>query len=128
MHEIHVRILPSDIDTQTDMSWLERIYVHEKIFEEFKAAIVKVTLQLKVGDGTEPGVFLGPIQNAMQYERVKGFFEHVKDENFDIAVGGDIPTGKGYFVNPTIIDRPPETSRLVVEEPFGKSDRPTRMH
>lgn len=89
--------------------------------------MVKATLELKVGEGSEPGVFLGPIQNQMQYERVKGFFEHVKEEKFNIAAGGDIPTGKGYFINPTIIDRPPETSRLVVEEPFGKSVCPL-MH
>lgn len=83
--------------------------------------MVAATLSLKVGEGNEPGVFMGPIQNNMQYERVKGMFEHVKDEKLDIVTGGDIPSGKGYFVNPTIVDRPPETSRLVVEEPFGES-------
>lgn len=83
--------------------------------------MVAATLSLKVGEGNEPGVFMGPIQKNMQYERVKGMFEHVKEEKLEIAVGGDIPSGKGYFVNPTIVDRPPETSRLVVEEPFGVS-------
>ncbi|KAI7968782.1 hypothetical protein EIK77_002778 [Talaromyces pinophilus] len=84
-------------------------------------SMVAATLSLKVGEGNDPGVFMGPIQNNMQYERVKGMFEHVKDEKLDIVAGGDIPSGKGYFVNPTIVDRPPETSRLVVEEPFGES-------
>jgi acyl-CoA reductase-like NAD-dependent aldehyde dehydrogenase len=101
---------------------LKRVYVHEKIFEEFKAAMIKATLSLKVGEGNEPGVFLGPIQNQMQYDRVKSLFERVKEDRFDIAVGGDVPAGKGYFVNPTIVDRPPESSRLVVEEPFGMTN------
>lgn len=73
----------------------------------------------KVGPGDQPDVFLGPIQNSMQYTRVKGFFEDIKKENWKVAVGGDIPSGPGYFVTPTIIDQPSETSRIVVEEPFG---------
>lgn len=98
---------------------LKRIFVHEKIFEDFKAAMVKATKTLKMGEGNEPDVFLGPIQNSMQYERVKGFFVDVEKGNYDIAVGGTNPTGEGYFITPTIIDRPDENSRLVVEEPFG---------
>ena len=83
--------------------------------------MIAATRLLRVGEGNEPGVFMGPIQNQMQYERVKELYEHVKKEKLDISLGGDIPSGSGYFINPTIVDRPPETSRLVVEEPFGKS-------
>lgn len=95
--------------------------MHESIFDEFKAAVIQATEKLKVGEGNEPDVFLGPIQNSMQYEKVKGFFQDVKDNNYNIAYGGENPSGDGYFINPTIIDRPAEDSRLVVEEPFGKS-------
>ncbi|RAO68977.1 uncharacterized protein BHQ10_004989 [Talaromyces amestolkiae] len=98
---------------------LKRVYVHERIFEDFKAAMIAATRLLKVGEGNEPGVFMGPIQNKMQYERVKGLYEHVKEEKLDISLEGDIPSGSGYFINPTIVDRPPENSRLVAEEPFG---------
>jgi acyl-CoA reductase-like NAD-dependent aldehyde dehydrogenase len=56
----------------------------------------------------------------MQFERVKGFFADIEKEGMSIAVGGKNPGGTGYFITPTIIDRPPEDSRLVVEEPFGK--------
>lgn len=58
----------------------------------------------------------------MQYNRVKGFFEDVKNENYNVAVGGKNPEGEGYFITPTIVDRPSEKSRLVVEEPFGKPE------
>jgi len=98
---------------------IKRIYVHEKIIDQFRDAIVKHTKTLKLGEGNEEGVFLGPIQNKMQYERVKGFFDDAQSEKMNIAVGGVNPTGKGYFITPTIIDRPSETSRLVLEEPFG---------
>jgi acyl-CoA reductase-like NAD-dependent aldehyde dehydrogenase len=57
----------------------------------------------------------------MQYERVSGFFADIEKENWKVAVGGKIPSGSsGYFINPTIIDRPDEKSRIVVEEPFGR--------
>ena len=57
----------------------------------------------------------------MQYERVKGFFDDIEKEKWNVAVGGKNPEGKGYFITPTIIDRPKEDSRIVVEEPFGKN-------
>lgn len=81
--------------------------------------MVKHTKTLKVGDGTEEGVFLGPIQNSMQYERVKGFFDDIKKDGHKVVAGGENPTGPGYFINPTIIDQPKEDSRLAIEEPFG---------
>jgi acyl-CoA reductase-like NAD-dependent aldehyde dehydrogenase len=82
--------------------------------------MVNFTKTLKVGDGNEPGVFLGPIQNQMQYERVKGFFADIEKEKWKVAVGGKNDDGPGFFINPTIIDQPPDDARIVSEEPFGK--------
>ncbi|KAK5098231.1 hypothetical protein LTS08_006364 [Lithohypha guttulata] len=98
---------------------LKRIFVHEKIFDEFRDAMVEATNNLKMGEGNEPDVFLGPIQNSMQYDKVKGFFQDVEKQGYNIAVGGTNPSGEGYFITPTIVDRPAEDSRLVLEEPFG---------
>ncbi|KAH7072464.1 aldehyde dehydrogenase-like protein [Paraphoma chrysanthemicola] len=98
---------------------LKRIFVQESIADKFLQALVKATEQLKVGPGDQPDVFLGPIQNSMQYERVKGFFSDIEKENWKVAAGGTNPSGPGYFITPTIIDRPADTSRIVTEEPFG---------
>lgn len=70
----------------------------------------------------EQDVYLGPLQNAMQYERVKGFFSDIEKEDWKVAIGGTNPEGPGYFITPTIIDRPKEESRIVTEEPFGMSN------
>ncbi len=75
---------------------------------------------LQVGPGDQPDVYLGPIQNAMQYDKVKVFFSDIEKENLKVAVGGKIPEGKGYFITPTIIDRPGPDSKIVKEEPFGQ--------
>jgi acyl-CoA reductase-like NAD-dependent aldehyde dehydrogenase len=72
-----------------------------------------------MGDGREDGVFLGPVQNSMQYEKVKTFFSDIEKENWNVAVGGKNEGKTGYFITPTIIDRPADSSRIVTEEPFG---------
>ena len=100
---------------------LKRIYIHESIYEKFRDAAVAFTKTLKYGEGHEEGIFLGPIQNKMQFERVSGFFEDIEKSGQKVAVGGQVDGSKGYFVQPTIIDQPKDDSRLVVEEPFGMS-------
>src|SRR4051794_11000103 len=103
---------------------VKRIYIHQSIYNEFRDAMVEHTKTLKVGDGMDADVFLGPIQNSMQYERVQGFFNDIEKEGMKVAVGGKVPDSAGYFITPTIIDNPKEDSRLVQEEPFGKLDHP----
>ncbi|PBP15533.1 NAD-dependent aldehyde dehydrogenase [Diplocarpon rosae] len=98
---------------------VKRIYVHSKIIDAFRTALITHTKALKLGAGTDDGVFLGPVQNKMQYERVRSFFHDIESQKQRIAVGGSPPSGKGYFITPTIIDRPEEGSKIVVEEPFG---------
>ena len=105
---------------------IKRLYVHESIYDKFLTAMVEHTKTLKVGPGLEPDVFFGPVQNSMQYEKVKTLFSDIGKEGWKPAIGGTLPdrnsnrsTSKGYFITPTIIDNPPETSRIVTEEPFG---------
>ncbi|KAF3491865.1 aldehyde dehydrogenase [Arthroderma uncinatum] len=98
---------------------IKRLYVHEKIYDQFRDALVKHTEALKSGEGHTPDVFFGPIQNNMQYEKVKSLMEAINKEGVKPALGGKVEESKGYFITPTIIDNPPETSRIVTEEPFG---------
>ena len=52
-----------------------------------------------------------------------GFFEEIERQSWTVAYGGKNDTKtNGYFINPTIIDNPLETSRIAVEEPFGTSN------
>jgi acyl-CoA reductase-like NAD-dependent aldehyde dehydrogenase len=103
---------------------VKRIYVHRLIYPEFLAAVVAATKSFLVGDGFDDKVFLGPIQNSMQYERVQEFLKDIEDKKLKVAVGGNQSASgsdlrKGYFVYPTIIDNPSDDSRIVTEEPFG---------
>jgi len=86
--------------------------------------MVEFTKSIAVGDGFGENNFLGPIQNKMQYDRVNTFIDDIEKDSLKVVVGGSREEskkrGKGYFVNPTVIDNPSDSSRLVVEEPFGK--------
>ncbi|KAI3327315.1 aldehyde dehydrogenase [Xylariaceae sp. AK1471] len=100
---------------------IKRIYVHESIYDKFLAALVGTTKQFKTGDHTDPEAFFGPIQNRMQYEKLQKLYSQIGKEGLKTALGGEPgpKQGKGFFMPPTIIDNPPEDSRIVLDEPFG---------
>jgi acyl-CoA reductase-like NAD-dependent aldehyde dehydrogenase len=102
----------------------KRIYVHERIYDEFLERLVKV-VEGQFGiqeDGFAPSVF-GPVDNRVQYEVVKGIIEDCKNKGYNIVTGGKTEEvkGKGFWLPPTIVSRPPEESLLVQEEQFGQS-------
>lgn len=93
--------------------------VHEKIYDEFSKALVEAAKASKVGPGNEPDTVHGPINNKMQFDKVSEYIEDSKKNGHKFLVGGDIPKSKGYFIPLTLVDNPPEKSRVVAEEPFG---------
>ncbi|MFN3863983.1 MAG: aldehyde dehydrogenase family protein [Erythrobacter sp.] len=98
----------------------KRIYIHEDIYDELAAAIVEYAKTVKVGDGSEQGTGVGPIQNKKQYQRVIELIEDAKANGYKFLLGGDVdPSGTGYYVPITILDNPPEDARIVAEEQFG---------
>jgi len=99
---------------------IKRVYIHESIYEEFVQKMVAHAKTLKVGASDESDVVLGPIQNEMQYEKVKTFFADTKKNGYKFAYGEpEIQPSKGFFIQPAIIDNPPNDSKIVQEEPFG---------
>ncbi len=98
----------------------KRIYIHEDIYDDLSAAIAKVAEGVTVGDGSQQGTGVGPIQNKKQFERVCELIQDAKDNGYKFLSGGDVdPSGTGYFVPLTILDNPPEDARIVAEEQFG---------
>ncbi len=98
----------------------KRVYIHEDIYDELSAAIAEYAKNVKVGDGSQQGTGVGPIQNKKQYERVLELIQDAKDNGYKFLTGGDKdPSGTGYYVPITILDNPPEDARIVAEEQFG---------
>jgi len=98
----------------------KRIYIHEDVYDAVRDALVDYARTVKVGNGADAGTELGPIQNAQQYEKIQEFFADAHDKGHTFVLGGEIDTSApGMFVPVTLVDNPPEDSKLVVEEPFG---------
>lgn len=99
---------------------IKRLYVHRSFHTDFVAAFVDYAKTVKVGDGLDPDVGLGPVQNKMQFDKLKTFLHDIKANGQKIAFGGDIDeTQSGYFFPITVVDNPPEDSKIVQEEQFG---------
>jgi acyl-CoA reductase-like NAD-dependent aldehyde dehydrogenase len=97
----------------------KRIYIHEAIYEPMKQAFVQLAQAARMGPGDEEGVELGPIQNRRQYERLVELLDDCKRRGLSLLTGGELPEGPGLFFPVTLVDNPPEDSRIVQEEPFG---------
>lgn len=97
----------------------KRMYVHNAVYDALCDALVAYAGTVKVGDGAEPGTRIGPINNAPQYRRVLDLIRDARETGCTFLTGGDAAGLPGYFVPVTIIDNPPEHSRIVQEEQFG---------
>lgn len=96
----------------------KRLYVHEDIYDAVRDKMHALAKAAPVGDGSAQGNMFGPIQNKAQYERVLDLMEDAKKEGLTMLYGADVPE-EGYFIPLTIVDNPPENSRVVQEEAFG---------
>ena len=97
---------------------MKRVYAHETIYDKLVDELAKLAEDAIVGNGLEQGTQLGPLQNKMQFDKVKDYLDDAR-ENGTIVAGGVVPEGKGYFIPPTIVRDIDEDSRLVREEQFG---------
>ena len=69
---------------------LKRLYVHESVYDEMCDELAELANAAIVDDGLKQGTKLGPPQNKLQYERVKGYLEDAR-ANGKIVAGGDAP-------------------------------------
>ena len=100
-----------------------RVIVHEKVHDELVRLVVQRAQALKLGDGLEEGVEMGPLVNARQLERVSGYMKVGADEGAKIATGGSRAGGagldKGFFFQPTVLTDVRSDMRVAQEEIFG---------
>lgn len=97
---------------------VKRAYVHADIYDAMCAELARLAEAAVVDDGLQQGTQIGPIQNAMQFEKVKGFLESARAEGTVVA-GGEVMERAGYFIRPTIVRDVTDGDRIVDEEQFG---------
>jgi succinate-semialdehyde dehydrogenase/glutarate-semialdehyde dehydrogenase len=98
-----------------------RFYIHESKKKQFTESFVKKTLTLKIGNGMEKNIQLGPITTKKRLEEIEKLVEDTKNEGAKVLCGGKRPSGfnKGYFYEPTIFDNVGDNFKIMKEEPFG---------
>src|SRR5574341_347098 len=102
---------------------IKRVYVFDKIYEEFRDKLAAKVSKLRVGDGLAKGTLLGPMHTAYQRQEVEEQVEDAVKRGGKILVGGSRPEGaefaKGNYLLPTLIAEADPKSRVAQEEVFG---------
>jgi len=96
-----------------------RFYVHEKVHGEFAKKLTDKMGALKMGNGLDDGVALGPLVNADGRDKVIELVDDAVAKGAKILVGGKKPDGVGYFYPATVIDNVPDDAKMLTEEIFG---------
>ena len=98
-----------------------RLYAHASCFDRVVEAVTVIARKLKVGDGLNPHIDLGPLVSQEQWDRVNRYVSVGRDEGAKLVTGGKRPPGleRGYFFEPTVFADTNASMRIVREEIFG---------
>lgn len=100
-----------------------RVIVLKEVKEEFVQKLIEKTCALKIGNGFEKGVKIGPLANEKQMKNVLTYIEYGKEDGATLVFGGEPLTKgefqKGYFVQPAIFTNVKPNYRIAKEEIFG---------
>jgi succinate-semialdehyde dehydrogenase/glutarate-semialdehyde dehydrogenase len=96
-----------------------RFYVHEKIHDRFVEGFAKRAATLRVGDGLEDGVQMGPLAHARRLEAMEALLADARERGAQFHAGGSRFGKQGFFWEPTVISGVGNDARIMNEEPFG---------
>jgi acyl-CoA reductase-like NAD-dependent aldehyde dehydrogenase len=97
----------------------KRVYVHRTLHDALVAELKALAAAMPMGDGMQPGVALGPIQNRMQFDKVAALVESARAAGGTVVCGGAPLAGPGLFYPVTLVTGLKDGDRLVDEEQFG---------
>jgi betaine-aldehyde dehydrogenase len=98
-----------------------RVFVHDTIYDRLLSRLIEEARKIKIGNGLDAGVLLGPLVSKQQYDQVLDAITQACLDGAKLAFGGKRPEGltKGYYVEPTILSDVPLNSAAWREEIFG---------
>lgn len=98
---------------------LKRLYVHDDIYDAVCAHLADFVRTVPMGDGMDDASIMGPVQNAMQFAKVRDLVDDAVTKGGRVLTGGKPAGGSGYFYPITLIAEARHGMRLVDEEQFG---------
>ena len=96
-----------------------RFYVQEDVYARFLKRFTEYANGIKLGDGLEKGITMGPMANARRIEAMEGFVNDAKSRGGKIQTGGKRHGNQGFFYEPTVITDIPDDAKVMKNEPFG---------
>ncbi|WP_236215950.1 NAD-dependent succinate-semialdehyde dehydrogenase [Pseudomonas rhodesiae] len=96
-----------------------RFLVHYKVFDEFVSRFVEGARAIKVGDGLDPTVTMGPMAHLGRLKATEELVADAVSHGAKLEIGGNRVGDKGYFFEPTVLTNVPVTALAMVDEPFG---------
>ena len=96
-----------------------RFLVHDSVYQNFVDDFVATAEKMKVGDGLEDGVKMGPLANSRRIEAMEALTADAASKGAKVATGGERIGNRGYFFKPTVLTDVPMVAQVMNEEPFG---------
>jgi succinate-semialdehyde dehydrogenase/glutarate-semialdehyde dehydrogenase len=98
-----------------------RFYVHKDVEKKFTEATVEFAKALKVGNGLDAGVEVGPMFEKRAMENTVKLVDDARQVGAKILTGGkrDERFAKGYFFQPTVLTQVPDRAKMLTDEPFA---------
>ncbi len=96
-----------------------RVYLPCTIAGAVRERVVAMMKEIKVGDVSDFGNFMGAVIDRSAFRDITGFIEHAKTDGSKILSGGTYDDSVGYFIQPTLVETPDPKSKLMREEIFG---------
>ncbi len=96
-----------------------RFLVQDTVYEDFVKGFTKRAKALKVGDGLDESVQMGPLAHPRRIEAMETLLADAAEHQGKLETGGSRMPGKGYFWEPTVLSSVPTDARIMNEEPFG---------
>ena len=96
-----------------------RVFVQNDFHDRFVDHLTRYASKVKAGDPLDANTMVGPLVSKEQFNRVNGYIGAGKNEGAKTAIGGEVRTGKGFFVDPTIFTDVKNSMKIAREEIFG---------
>lgn len=108
------------MNTGQSCASIERVYVAARAANKFLDRLLALTQALRVGNPMEPGIDIGPMENAGQLRVVEAHVGEAREKGAEILCGGRrLETLPGYFHLPTVLNRVDHQMKVMTEETFG---------
>lgn len=96
-----------------------RFLIQESVYDEYLEKFIKAAKAIKVGNGLDAGVDMGPLANERRIPAMEEMIKDAVSKGAKLQTGGKRIGNKGYFFEPTILTDVPTSAEMMNEEPFG---------